>query len=50
MTLEECNWTVVEVEQGAVMYAFWTRYPVVKYQRVMWFAGGDAYTIEGYIN
>jgi len=50
MDLEKCNWTNVETDQGVVIFAFWTEYPVMKYQKVQWLASGGRYVVDGYFN
>ena len=50
LDLKDCTWTDVAVERGAVVFAFWTEWPVVKYQKVQWVADGDRYIVDGYFN
>lgn len=50
LDLEECTWTTTEVAAGCIICAFWSEFPVVKYQKVQWVASGSRYTIDGYFN
>jgi len=48
--LTDCVWTHTEVTAGEIVCTFWDEYPVMKYQKVQWFASGDEYMTEGYFN